>query len=150
MIYQCLVVVCVIDLHFMLEWYCFREREEIWLSSMTKAPTPTEKSKKQRDNIKTPSKTSITQRLRTDLGRSVWVTIITFCKCFSDAMHIIHAYRLVAVWSKFNVEKYPTINFVGGGVKSKHWKITLHVISLHVLLQINLLLCIVNSQKCYS
>ena len=29
---------------------------------MTKAPTPTEKSKKQRDNIKTPLKTSITQR----------------------------------------------------------------------------------------
>ena len=65
-------------------------------------------------------------------------------------MRIIYAYRLVAVWSKFNFEKYPTINFVGGGVKSKRWKITLHVISLHVLLQINLLLCIVNSQKCYS
>ena len=29
---------------------------------MTKAPTHTEKSKKQRDNIKTPPKTSITQR----------------------------------------------------------------------------------------
>ena len=38
---------------------------------MTKAPTPTEKSNKQRDNTKTPPKTSITQRLRTDLGRSV-------------------------------------------------------------------------------
>ena len=44
---------------------------------MTKAPTPTEKSKKQRDNTKTPPKTSITQRLRTDLGRSVGVTIAT-------------------------------------------------------------------------
>ena len=64
-------------------------------------------------------------------------------------MHIIYAYRLVAVWSKFNVEKYPTINFVGG-VKFKRWKITLHVILLNVLSQINLLLCIVNSQKCYS
>ena len=44
---------------------------------MTKAPTPTEKSKKQRDNTKTPPKTSITQRLRADLGRSVWATIAT-------------------------------------------------------------------------
>ena len=34
---------------------------------MTKAPTLTEKSKKQRDNIKTPQKSSITQRWRTDL-----------------------------------------------------------------------------------
>ena len=44
---------------------------------MTKAPTPTEKSKKQRDNTKTPQKTSITQQLRTELGRSVGVTIAT-------------------------------------------------------------------------
>ena len=44
---------------------------------MTKAPTPTEKSKKQRDNTKTPPKPSIAQRLRTDLGRSVGVTIAT-------------------------------------------------------------------------
>ena len=34
---------------------------------MTKAPTMTEKFQKQRDNTKTPPKTSITQRLRTDL-----------------------------------------------------------------------------------
>ena len=53
------------------------KKEEIWLSPMTKAPTPTEKSKKQRDNTKTPPKTSITQRLRTDLGRLVEVTITT-------------------------------------------------------------------------
>ena len=44
---------------------------------MTKAPTPTEKSKKQRENTKTPPKTPMTQRLRTDLGRSVGVTIAT-------------------------------------------------------------------------
>ena len=43
---------------------------------MTKAPTPTEKSKIHRDNIKTLPKTSITQRLRTDLGRSVGVTAV--------------------------------------------------------------------------
>ena len=44
---------------------------------MTKTPTPTEQSKKQRDNIKTPPKTLITQLLRTDLGRSVGVTAVT-------------------------------------------------------------------------
>ena len=32
---------------------------------MTKAPTPTEKPKKQRDNTQTPPKTSITQRIVT-------------------------------------------------------------------------------------
>ena len=42
------------------------------LSPMTKAPTPTEKkSRKQRNNPKTPPKTSIIQRLRTDLGQSI-------------------------------------------------------------------------------
>ena len=41
---------------------------------MTKAPKPAEKSKKQRDSTKTPPKTSITQRLRIDLGRTVGVT----------------------------------------------------------------------------
>ena len=35
------------------------------------------KKKKKCDNTKTPPKTSITQRLRTDLGWSVWVTIAT-------------------------------------------------------------------------
>ena len=44
---------------------------------MAKAPTPTEKSKKQRDKTNTPPKTTITQRLRTDFGRSVRVTIAT-------------------------------------------------------------------------
>ena len=44
---------------------------------MTKAHTPTEKSKKKRDNTKTPPKTSIKQRLQTDLGQSVGVTIST-------------------------------------------------------------------------
>ena len=44
---------------------------------MTKAPTPTEKSEKQYDNTKTPRKTSIRQRLRTDLGRSGGLTTAT-------------------------------------------------------------------------
>ena len=36
-----------------------------------------QKIQKQRDNTKTPQKTSITQRLPTDLGRSVGVMIAT-------------------------------------------------------------------------
>ena len=44
---------------------------------MTKAPTPTEMSKGQSDNKNNATKSSITQRLRTDLGRSVGVTTAT-------------------------------------------------------------------------
>ena len=63
---------------FMTPTYKWQEKkEEIWLSPVTKTPTPTEQSKKQRDNIKTPPKTLITQLLRTDLGRSVGVTAVT-------------------------------------------------------------------------
>ena len=36
-----------------------RKKEEIWLSPMTKETTLTEKSKKQRDNTKTPPKPSM-------------------------------------------------------------------------------------------
>ena len=49
------------------------KQEEIWLIPMTKAPSPTENSKKQRNNRKNATKTFITLRLRTDLGRSVGV-----------------------------------------------------------------------------
>ena len=44
------------------------KKEEIWLSPITKAPTPTEKSKKQRDNTKRHQNfdyTTIADRLRT-------------------------------------------------------------------------------------
>ena len=44
---------------------------------MTKAHTPTEMSKGQSDNTNNATKSSITQRLRTDLGRSVGVTTAT-------------------------------------------------------------------------
>ena len=44
---------------------------------MTKAPTPEEMSKGQSDNANNATKSSITQRLRTDLGRSVGVTTAT-------------------------------------------------------------------------
>ena len=53
------------------------KKEEIWLGPMTKAPTPTEMSKGQSDNKNNATKSSITQRLRTDLGRSVGVTTAT-------------------------------------------------------------------------
>ena len=56
----------------------FKEKKkEIWLSPMTKAPTPTEKSKKATWEDINATKTSITQRLLTDLGRSVVVTTAT-------------------------------------------------------------------------
>ena len=53
------------------------KKEEIWLSPMTKAITPTEKSKKQCDNTNTPPKSSITRRLRTVLGLLIGVTTAT-------------------------------------------------------------------------
>ena len=61
--------------------FCIRsleKKEEIWLRPVTKTLTPTEQSKQQRDNIKTPPKTLIIQLLvlRTDLGRSVEVTAV--------------------------------------------------------------------------
>ena len=58
-----------------------KKEEEIFLSPLTKTPTSTENSKKKRDNTNTPPKTSITQRLRTDLGRSVGVTTATQLVC---------------------------------------------------------------------
>ena len=55
--------------HFYSKVYEYvREKEEIWLSPMTEALTPTEKSKKQRDNTKNATKnfdyTTIADRLR--------------------------------------------------------------------------------------
>ena len=56
---------------------------------MTKAPTKN-KIKKQHDNTNNAIKTSITQRLRTDLGRAVGVTTATplvWCNRFTSAQH---------------------------------------------------------------
>ena len=55
----------------------WEKKEEIWLGPMTKAPTPAEMSNGQSDNTNNATKSSITQRLRTDLGRSVGVTTAT-------------------------------------------------------------------------
>ena len=54
-----------------------KKKEEVWPSPMTKAPTPTEMSKGQVTTQTTPQKSSIKQRLRTDLGRLVGVTKAT-------------------------------------------------------------------------
>ena len=55
-----------------LDFYMNKEKnEEIWLSPLTKAFTPTVNLKKQSDNTKTPTKSSIKLWSRTDLGRSV-------------------------------------------------------------------------------
>ena len=53
---------------------------------MTENPTPTEKSKTQRDNTIKPTKTSITQRLQTDLGRPVGVTTATLLVWLNQMM----------------------------------------------------------------
>ena len=47
------------------------------LTPMTRTLKPTEMSKRQSDSTKTPPKSSITQRLWTDIGRSVGVTTAT-------------------------------------------------------------------------
>ena len=51
---------------------------------MTKAPTTTEKSRKQRDNTKTPPKTSITQRLWTDLEAKKLKMMFMSSHCQTD------------------------------------------------------------------
>ena len=52
---------------------------------MTKTATPKEKSKKESDNTKTPPKNSLTQRLRTDLGRSVELIILVYLNRFTGS-----------------------------------------------------------------
>ena len=52
---------------------CKEKKKEIRPSPMTKPPMPTENSKTKGQHTNA-TKTSITQRLRTDLGRSVGVT----------------------------------------------------------------------------
>ena len=54
------------------------EKKEIWLS-LWQSPTPAEMSKGQSETQTTPQNSSITQRLRTDLGRSVGVTVENNC-----------------------------------------------------------------------
>ena len=55
------------------------KKEDIWLSPMTKAPY---NHRNPKSNVTTP-KTSITRRLRTDLGRSVGVTTVKPLICLN-------------------------------------------------------------------
>ena len=65
-----------------LSWcYESKAREKgrnIWLSPITKAPTPAEMSKGQSDNTKNATKSSIIQRLRTDKYKTLIVTTTIF------------------------------------------------------------------------
>ena len=54
-----------------------REKDRDLTQPYDKSNCTHKKNKNQRDNTQTQPKTSIAQRLRTDLGRSVWVTIAT-------------------------------------------------------------------------
>ena len=54
-----------------------REKGRDLTQSCDKNPFTHRTIQKQRDNIKTPPQTLITQLLRTDLGRSVGVTAVT-------------------------------------------------------------------------
>ena len=88
---------------------------------MTKAPTPTEKSKQKRDNTKTPPKTSITQRLRTDIGRSVGVTI-AHPTGVVKAVYGIPTFPLTAkaVITKAAIHVYNQLSFILQSIKGTH------------------------------
>ena len=65
--------------YILLQKYIFviEKKEEIWLSPMTKALHQQKYQKGKVTTQTTPQKSAITQRLRTDLGRSVGVTTAT-------------------------------------------------------------------------
>ena len=69
----------IISYIIMISYFLFvlikEKREKILLSPMTKAHTPTEMSKGQNNNTNNATKSFITQRLRTDLGRSATVIV---------------------------------------------------------------------------
>ena len=89
---------------------------------MTKAPTPTEMSKGQSDNTNNATKSSIKQRLRTDLGRSVGVTKATqlvwltgnftykdwVVQCECDRSRVVH---YMVHWSHFAINYSPSHHF---------------------------------------
>ena len=75
-------------------WFNLKEKkEEIWLSTMTKAHTLTEKPQKQRDNTKMPPKTLIKQRLWTDLGRPVGGNV-------SDSIGVVNPVYGIPLYAK--------------------------------------------------
>ena len=76
-----------------------REKGRDLTKSYAKAPTPIEKSKKKCDNTKTPPKTPITQRLRTDLGWSVGVAIASVARSRRTPQCIQYLFKVI--FSKF-------------------------------------------------
>ena len=69
---------CLVEIWSRKATVSYKEKEEeIWLRPVKKAYTPAEMSKGQSDNTNNATKSSITQRLRTDLGRSVGVATVT-------------------------------------------------------------------------
>ena len=66
-----------------------KKKEETWLSPIAKDPTPTEKSKKQHDNIKNATKnfdyTTIADRLRTVSWSNPTVTPLVWLNRFTSA-----------------------------------------------------------------
>ena len=65
------------NIYFWILIFSLWKKEDILLSPFTKSLIPTEMSKEQSDNTKTPAKSSIIQRLRGDLGRSFIGTTAT-------------------------------------------------------------------------
>ena len=82
-----------------------REKGRYLTQPMTKAPTPTGNQKKQRGNTKTSPKTSITQRLRTDLGQPVGVTTATQLVWLPPPPHSLN-YCYLHMWSSHSPSKH--------------------------------------------
>ena len=79
------------------------KKKDIWQNRMTKVPSTTEKSKKAKwQHKKTPTKTSITQWLRNDLGRSVWVTTATKLVLL-NRFTVFHPYRKSCVIKRTHI-----------------------------------------------
>ena len=81
---------------------CKRKKEEIRLSPMTNAPTPTDMSKGQNDNTYNATKSLITQRFQTDLGGLVGVTTAT-------QLVWLNRFKSAQPWKHVNQESNETL-----------------------------------------
>ena len=109
---------------------------------MTKPPSPTENCKKQSDDTKTPPKDSITQRLPTDLRRSIEVTTAIQLVCLNLLPGSQPSHLPTKMCNQKDTQKYFVI-FVSlpGTCKAYNmWtKNILHLISRYNCLQNNFL-----------
>ena len=70
------------------QWlFVWEKKEEIWLNPVTKTPTPTEQSKKQRDNIKTPPERV---PVSPETGRTLNTTAGNCCSIWLQRSHWQH------------------------------------------------------------